>query len=525
MIESAQDQQLDLIAELRTLIGELGQSGGLVSPSVYDTAQLLRLFPPQEGVVPGLQWLLQQQYADGGWGVPTVPVARDVPTLAALLALYTYRHLLPVDTALETGLHFLRRQAAQWQHVQIDLVPIGAEMIFPYLLQAAEEIGLEIDQRPYAHLFELRRHKLARLANAPLSKHDSPTFSWEALGYPYTPDVLDAWTGVGHSPAATAAWLAKAQSHPVDPALLLQAEAYLARAAATTGLDIPGVVPLVYPITGFELCYALYPLLLTGLLNHPALADVVPPQIERLRAMVDQAQGLGFGEGFIPDVDCTSVAVAVLLAAKQPTDIAYVRRFRRENHFYTYVWELNPSVLSNTHALYALVRNDERCHKTEEFLIERQETSGAWMVDKWHTSWRYSTLEVIASFQTLDYQPQVLRAVHAFVNDQNADGSWGADAGAKSLETAYAVIALGILGRNIPPAAQRSVQRGQAWLNIHGDCSIQHELNWLGKEVYSAVRVDQAYRLCARLLSPVTLAPAQVAVPRPLQNFSVVASS
>jgi hypothetical protein len=488
----------NLLSELRTLIGSLGESGGLVSPSVYDTALLLRLYPPQAGVVPGLQWLLRQQHADGGWGEPTVPAARDVPSLAAVLTLHVYRHLLPVESAIASGLAFLRRQAPQWQTVHIDLVPIAAEMILPYLLQEAEKAGLMIDHRPYAHVFELRRRKLARLANVPLAKHDTPIFSWEALGYPFTPDVLDPWTGVGHSPAATAAWLAAAAGQEVDPILRAQAEAYLARAEATTGLGIRGVVPFAYPITGFELCYALYPLLLTGLLNHPALADVVKPQVRRLRTFVDQNQGLGFGEGFTPDVDCTSVAVSVLLAAGETVDIGLVKRFWHHDHFYTFAWELNPSVLSNIHALYALTVNGERCRATEGFLINRQEENGAWKVDKWHTSWRYSTLEALAAFQHLGYPAELARAACALVDDQNADGSWGAAHGARSLETVYGVMGLNVLPRSLQsPQVKAALRRGQAWLQTHAHHSFKHEQIWLGKETYSPVRVDAAYRLCA----------------------------
>ena len=81
-----------LLTDLQCQIADLGKDGGLIGPSVYDTAQVLRLMPPREGVGPALSWLTEQQHPDGGWGDPSVPRARDVPTLAAVLAIHKKRH-------------------------------------------------------------------------------------------------------------------------------------------------------------------------------------------------------------------------------------------------------------------------------------------------------------------------------------------------------------------------------------------------------------------------------------------------
>lgn len=493
----------NLFTELRELVEELGAGGGLISASVYDTAQVVRLCPPPEGVEPALKWLLAQQHPDGGWGEPTVPTARDIPTLAAILALHTYRHLFDVDDVIAAGLSFLRCQALQWISIHIDLVPIAGEVIFPYLLEEAARLGLVIDQAPYARVFELRRIKLNYLEGHRIPPNSAPTYSWEALGFPFTEEVLHPKNGVGHSPAATAAWLHSARQQGVDAVLCAQAEAYLARAAATTNTGIPGVMPMVHPITGFELSYGLYALLLTGLLDHPELQDVVAPQVARLAAMVEQEQGLSLGEDFVPDVDDTGVAVAVLRYFKYPVNGALVRRFWRKDHFYTFVHELNPSVFSNAHALHALVLCGERCDLTEDFLIRQQTPSGAWVVDKWHTSWRSSTLEVVAALLRLGYEEQLGAAGDALIADQNPDGSWGSADGAPMLETSYSVIALQLLSSNAHLAKQMefALKRGQQWLNAHlGDLD-KVERTWLGKEVYSAIRVDKVYKLCA-MLSP-----------------------
>lgn len=502
-----QGSNMDLVAELRSTIQRLGDQGGVISPSVYETAQVLRLYPPVEGVIPGLNWLLSQQHPDGGWGVVAVPSARDLPTLAAILTIHTYRNLYPneadVYAAIEAGLAFLRSQADQWMWMPINMMPIAAEMIMPHLLDEAELLGFTIDRTPYARILELRDKKLQYLGRKAVLPNSAPTFSWEALGFPHRAEILNARTGVGHSPAATAAWLQAARQVGEDAALCAQAEDYLLRAAATTGTGIPGVMPMAYPITGFELCYGLYALLLSGVLNHPLLHDVVQPKLVQLRKMVEREQGLGFGEGFVADVDDTAVAVAVLRAANQPVDVKYVRNFWRDDHFFTYVHELNPSVFSNAHALHALVLCGERDHLTEAFLIRQQEANGAWVVDKWHTSWRSSTLEVVAALVPLGYEKQLLKAGQALIDDQNPDGSWDSPDNAPMLETAFAVTALQLLCSNprLEDRMLKSLNRGRQWLWAHLYNLNEIERTWLCKEVYSPVRVDSLYRLAA-LLAP-----------------------
>src|SRR5688572_18185367 len=96
-----------LLSKLCALLDEAGGAGGSLSPSVYDTAQLLRYDPPADAR-PLQEWLLGQQRDDGGWGAPEVPLARDVPTLAAILALHKAQPASqPNRLAVWRGLRFL----------------------------------------------------------------------------------------------------------------------------------------------------------------------------------------------------------------------------------------------------------------------------------------------------------------------------------------------------------------------------------------------------------------------------------
>ena len=231
-------------AELCSLVTALGKDGGLISPSIYDTAQVIRLYPPKEGVEPALHWLLNQQQVDGGWGEPEVPYARDVPTLAAVLALHTYAGAANTGKAqhshaIDAGLAFLDQQAEQWAEMPMDALPIATEMILPYLIEEANRLGLGINRAPYATLYQLRDRKCRYISSKPLEVSSPPTHSWEALGQQVQSIRPDRSGGIGHSPAATAAWLYQAQqrhSHlNVCADDCATAQQYLVNAAAATG--------------------------------------------------------------------------------------------------------------------------------------------------------------------------------------------------------------------------------------------------------------------------------------------------
>ena len=492
----------ELTTELRTVIADLGKDGGLISPSIYDTAQVLRFYPPDD-VNPALDWLLAQQEADGGWGNPAVPTARDVPTLAAILALHTYRKDQKTRKAVEAGLIFLREQAAQWAEIEIDLVPIAAEMILPYLIDEANSMGIEVACAPYAFLYGMREQKLKYLAQMKITAGSAPTYSWEALGHGYADtQILDRANSIGHSPAATAAWLRLAQQESLSDDLLRDVELYLANASAATGVGIPGVVPLVWPITDFERSYGAYAQLVAGINHHPALSDEVQIHARELAKIMTLHNGLSFSEHFTPDVDGTAVGVALLCDLKMAHHADIVMQFQRGDHFYTYQYELNASVLSNAHALHALEMCGTHAHQTEAFLCERQQPDGRWLPDKWHSSWHYTSLEVIMALLRCGQTEVARRSAQAFVQSQRQDGGWGYGGRSVASATSHAVLALNKLQEYhlLDGRGQHAMLRGQQWLlDNFEDHQADQNGYWLGKELYSAKRVDRAYMLSAML--------------------------
>lgn len=491
-----------LISQLRSLITDLGKDGGTISPSIYDTAQVLRFYPPPEGPEPALDWLVAQQQADGGWGNVNAPFARVTPTVATLLALHQYRRDRHTEAIIDAGLKFLHQQAPYWQAIAIDALPIATEMILPHLLEEANALGLEIACMPYHMLYQWRQRKCQQIQKWTLVTGTPPTYSWEALGKEVYPALIDQSGGIGHSPSATAAWLQQAHKYADLAAPCASARTYLQKAAAATGVNIPGVVPNVWPITGFELSYGLYALLITGLFHHPLLQDVIKTPTDSLQTMMERGNGISFGEYFTPDVDETAVGLAALQAAGRPVNPAVIHQFKNEDYFYTFPNELNPSVFSNAHALYALACVGERSQETEAFLTRRQCADGRWLADKWHSSWLYTTLEVLLALDGLDYTTEALQAIDVLLNTQNADGGWGSGAASTQAETGYAVIALQTSRQraHLNGTVTSAVERGRHWLQQNQPFSTgPSELLWLGKELYSPYRVDEIYHVGALL--------------------------
>lgn len=478
----------------------LGQEGGVVSPSVYDTAQLLqarRHEPPRAG----LGWLLREQAPDGGWGAPAVPLARDVPTLAAVLALHTAGRTAESKEAVRAGLDFLRRHAPVWEESLPDDAPVAVELILPWMLDKGADMGLDVPVRPYIRLRELgeRRHRLIQKMRP--GPGTAPSHAWEVWGTDATPDMLDGSGGVGHSPAATAAWLSRHGS--VSERDVDRARSYLKGAgAATLHDDASGIVPTVWPIDRFEQVWGLYALLATGLLEHPALSDVVSSLLVSVKQAL-RPEGIGMSDHFIHDGDITATTVAVLAGAGREVDMAVLNRFRRDDGFITYANELQPSLTTNAHAVLALALLGQDATRPLQRLREAQGVDGRWSGDKWHGSWLYTTSQVMVALATAGDTGCVARGVDALLRHQHGSGGWGMNADATPAETAYAVHALHAARSRCAgnDAINEAMRGASVWLSRQLDHSLSRNGRlWIGKELYCPHRVDQAFELSARLM-------------------------
>ena len=491
-----------LLTDLRSLVTDLGKDGGLMGASVYDTAQVLRLYPAQERIEPAIGWLLSQQQADGGWGCAALPHARDAPTLATILALHAYTHRAEIREAIHHGLAFLVDQAQVWLTPLPNDLPTGIELVLPKLLDEAASIGLSVAQQPYADLMQLGARRWQRIRRMQPGPGSTPAYSWEAWGTVPDPLLLDPTGGVGHSPAATAAWLRAANNDLQLAESRRRAEIYLRQAAAATSTLTPGLFPSVWPITRYEQAFAWYALLVAGLLKHPTLIDVVQPQIAELSQSL-QPSGLGFTDFFIADGDDTAAAVAVLQAAGYQPDLAILRQFADGDHFRTYPHELQASITTTARSIHALALAGEDVRRWYPPLVRSQHADGRWSGDKWNSSWTYTSWHVLLALQDSGFHAAMEAGGQAFVRYQHEDGGWGIGAQASAVETAYGVLALSTLIANglRDDAFIHALRRGYQWLlRVYQPATFPCEPRWINKELFCPLRIDRVFILSAMLV-------------------------
>jgi squalene-hopene cyclase-like protein/prenyltransferase/squalene oxidase-like repeat protein len=490
------------LTDLRNLVLELGQQGGHISPAVYDTAQVLRLAPLTDDGSGTAAWLIAQQHSDGGWGSPAVPCARDLPTLAAMLALRARRNYRGASSAVEAGLVFLRDHASlRWSESLPEDIPAGVEVLLPRLLDEAKAQAIDLPVAPYESLREMGERKRRMIAAMRPVAGTAPTYSWESWGAQSDPEVIDATGGVGHSPAATAAWLAMSNRRDdLDDARLGARQFLKAASAATYGSDL-GLVPTIWPIKPFEQIWGLYALFVAGLLDHPYLREVIGVQMLDLRRAM-RPDGFSSCDHFISDGDATSVAVAMLIAGGHQVDSRVIYRFQKDDSFICFPNEIFSSLTTNAHAVLGLALAGNDVSRFARYLESKQSPDGRWVGEKWHSSWLYTTAEAVIALAYSDRTQSLPKAVEALLRHQREDGGWGSADRSTQVETAHAALALHTLRSRGVCAGQIQYALEQARRRLADNYTWSPALDdhlWIGKELYSPYRVDLAFVLSVLL--------------------------
>lgn len=490
----------------------LANPWGHMSPSVYETARLVRSAPWLEGHRARCQFLLDSQHPDGTWGSPD---GYDlVPTLSATEALLHEMHesnrpdrmdAPPGDLlagAATRGLRALSQRLGPAGRAATAPDTIAAEFVIPWLV---EEINSQGDgpshqPRPAAALGLprgvddgiLTRLRAAALAGRPLPEklwHTLEVLGPQAAG---APGVRPVGGAVGSSPAATAAWLSGRVPASDDPSAVL-----LSRTQARAGGPVPGVVS----IATFERAWVL-----GWLLDGNVPLRVPAKLLASLESSLGE-RGAAAGPGLPEDSDDTSAVLHALALAGRGAPPGSLWAFEAGAYFLCFHGEHTPSTSTNAHVLEALLSGAEdheparrraAVRKVEDWLLSEQNQDGSWY-DKWHASRYYATMccaVALARGRHPGTSAALLRAQRWVLEAQRADGSWGRWDGTTE-ETAYA---LQILLRSRPGAMPRgaslAVARGCAYL-LRNQYDDDFPPLWHDKDLYSPVAVVKAARIAA----------------------------
>jgi len=181
-------------------------------------------------------------------------------------------------------------------------------------------------------------------------------------------------------------------------------------------------------------------------------------------------------------------------------DSGLLERFWNGEHYITYSNELQPSVTTNAHAALALSPSGGR-HVPVQILADRQLPDGRWGFDKWHSSWLYTTAQVMMALAVHGGHTEALEsAVDGLLKTQREDGSWGAGSRGTSTETAYAVHALFSSYTRLKEkhGVASALEGARRWFSREGTAG--QAILWIGKELYRPFRVDRAFELTAMLI-------------------------
>lgn len=493
-----------VLSRLQGILPLLGTDGGRISASVYDTAQVLRAYPPPSGVQPGLTWLKRQQHTDGGWGSPAAPLYRRISTIAALLALHQYADIADANENIAAAQAHLRFQRELWTNSVPDRLPVGAELIYPYLIDEAVRLNLHIPRQGNTALLSQGRKKLKYIAHIQPDAGSPPMHSWEAWGEAAEPSYLDGAGSIGHSPAATAVWLSRLPKEKATNPLRQQAEAYLKRASHVTGFNIPGVVPGIWPMCRFELAFSLYPLLVADLLDLPELQASLRPQLNSLNAALS-SQGIGLSDYFYKDGDDTAASLAILHSTGFKVDPAWLDRFRGDGVYYAFAGEIQQSLSLTARAVHTLRLFGLRDDAAVQYLLDAQDEDGRWQDDKWHISWLYNTLHLVLA---LAVEPRgktaVMRAQSSLIRSQQSNGGWGVNGKTTPSETAFAILTLYTLNKEnlLTESGRHAFNAGQIYLKTLVDQPrLDRTALWIEKELYVPSRIEKMFELCASFVT------------------------
>ncbi len=488
---------MDLAAQARELVRNLNNR---LSASAYDVSWLARL--PAENGDPRwpdlIDWLVAHQWPDGSWG-GTIPYYHDriLCTLAAMIALQEKAGGKDAAEAVRRGERYVWHNYPFLHHDPMELV--GFELILPTLLEQARTLDLDVPRHSCGY-GRIRDAKLALMPMELLYKPGtSAAFSIEFLGSSGDPTRLYQFQGANgasaNSPATTAYTVIQSGNHNS------KALHYLEQVKG-----LPSGVPAFYPFRTFEIVWVLEHLAFGGFTLH----DLVDAEVwNSLRSALGRT-GTGIDPLFgINDGDTTAVTLHVLARGKQPVDPSILHHFEEPgtHTFRTFDFERNASVVTNIHALEALMWMPEYPNLEQvwegvlSMLLEHQLYQTYW-IDKWHASPYYATAHILIVLMNVG-EYEMVRYSHAIdwlVHTQRSDGSWGYFDRGTVEETAYALMALLHYQRHTHTLCADVLHKGMAYLMSAVASDVAFPELWIAKTLYTPKDIVKAAILATQLL-------------------------
>jgi halimadienyl-diphosphate synthase len=488
---------MDYKSEARELVRNLQQRMG---PSPYDIGWMARLRAPDGSPRwPDLiDWLLDNQHADGSWGGEIVYYHdRIISTLSALIALKRNGFNRSAQDAVRRGEQYI------WQHLHLlahdPFELVGFELLLPTLLVEAQLLELNVPPHMCGY-GEIQNEKLRLIPLDMLySQRASTVFSIEFLGR--TPDkerlrgVLGGNGAVGNSPSATAYYL----TFFPDAA---PAWEYL-----DTVHQIYQYAPFVYPFRTFDLVWVLNSLRYT---RRPLTEFADPEHWEILQTALTP-QGVSFDPTFlVTDGDSTSATARVLLEAGYAVNPRVLAAFQDPKTllFRTYAFERNISISTNVHALEALhylpqFPGRDATRDSVLTALLRELTYDMYWIDKWNASPYYVTSHAIVALLEEGATPAhaCLPSIEWILHTQQDNGAWGHFQTGTAEETAYALIALLHYHRRERLTDTSAVHRAAEYLTHQVNAPVENlPPLYIGKVLYAPHEIVRATILAALIL-------------------------
>lgn len=476
-------------------------SKGYMKGMAYDTAwaaSVPKSSKSQRPLFPeALLWLITAQHEDGSWGGKLEYYYYDkiISTLAAIITLSKTHRADKFRAQITAGEEYI------WYHIkklsQDKHETVGFELIFPTLLNEAQELDLNLPYREtfYANMKE-KKLKLA-IGDLIHTKDSTITHSLEFLGDDVNvKNIMSAQEkngACGNSPSATSYLITKLIGHPELKDVFDKSYNYLRNVLGFNS----GSSMTLYPFEVFEYSWIINNLLISKV----PVKEEYKKFIEYLKNhWFKSKNGMSLSTTYpTEDLDDTAMVFRILNTLKIEVKPDIFEIFEGTDHFNTYTSERSPSPIVNIRVLEAIRdlkdydQRDDYIDKILKFL-RKERFENAYWIDKWNISPYYCTSHAVPAIAGLD-DKMTNKAITWLQKTQNYDGSWGISGGTQE-ETAYTLLALLYYHNNVEKIDTEPLSNGIEYLRDNY-LDNNYPETWIGKGLYTPTNIIRSAILSA----------------------------